>query len=112
MGGQPWPSSRFINGGMASSRERKGRGKGKGKREMGHRCGAPWGEGGLQGGTMGRACGLPVVVSSCSVRENMKQEGEEEKEERIKREEKKRKERKEKKKYGIFSKLEKFWGEK
>jgi hypothetical protein len=25
MGGQPWPSSRSINGGMASSRERKGR---------------------------------------------------------------------------------------
>jgi hypothetical protein len=25
MGGQPWPSSRSINGGMARSRERKGR---------------------------------------------------------------------------------------
>jgi hypothetical protein len=25
MGGQPWPSSRSINGGIASLRERKGR---------------------------------------------------------------------------------------
>jgi hypothetical protein len=48
MGGQPWPSSRSINGGIASLRERKGRegegawqgvclGEGEGW------SGAPWG---------------------------------------------------------------------
>jgi hypothetical protein len=46
MGGQPWPSSRSVNGGMEGSRERKGReggtagvwlGEGEGCR------GVPWG---------------------------------------------------------------------
>jgi hypothetical protein len=33
MGGQPWPSPRSINGGMACSRERKGR-DGEGSRGL------------------------------------------------------------------------------
>jgi hypothetical protein len=37
IGGQPWPSSRSINDGMASSRERKGR---EGEGEQG---GTAWG---------------------------------------------------------------------
>jgi hypothetical protein len=41
-GGQPWPSSRSINGGMASLQERKGR------EGEGHGWGTTWGEGGLQ----------------------------------------------------------------
>jgi hypothetical protein len=48
MEGQPWPSSRFINGGMASSRERKGR-EGEGV-QGGMARGVPWGGGGLQEG--------------------------------------------------------------
>jgi hypothetical protein len=43
---------------MAGHGELAGKGRrGKGKRESGHRCGAPWGEGGLQEGAargMGR----------------------------------------------------------
>jgi hypothetical protein len=46
MEGQPWLSSRSINGGMASSWERKER-EGEGE-QGGH------GKGGLLGGTMGR----------------------------------------------------------
>jgi hypothetical protein len=59
MGGQPWPRSRFINGGMASSRERKGR-EGEGTR-----LGVQLGEGeGCRGSAMGAR--PSVLLCRCS----------------------------------------------
>jgi hypothetical protein len=101
MGGQPWPSSRSINDGMASSRERKGR---EGERSRGEEDTA-WGrhgEGRATGGAMGRACGLLVAISLFSVRAECEEKaagGKEKKrrrKERRKRKGRKRKERKRK----------------
>jgi hypothetical protein len=59
MGGQPWPSSRSINGAMASSRERKGR---EGEGEQGARLwrllGGAMGRGRAAGGAVGGTMGL------------------------------------------------------
>jgi hypothetical protein len=59
MGGQPWPSSRSSNGGMASSRERKG------KEGEGARLGVQLGEGeGCKGRHEGSALRAAVPLLS------------------------------------------------
>jgi hypothetical protein len=102
MGGQPWPISRSINGGMASSQERKGReGRGKGHSwgcGLGRRRaagGAPWG--------LGPPCCCAVALySHAAVAAHVRRNRKEEEEKREKRKE----ERKEKIKREIFSNLE------
>jgi hypothetical protein len=64
-GRRPWPSSRSINGGMVSSRERKGR---EGERSRGARLGVAWGRGGTA-----RSSLTPAALRvRCSVREKKK----------------------------------------
>jgi hypothetical protein len=97
---RPWPELELPWEPMGSSPER-GR-RGKGKRKQGHGLWAAWGAtravGGRHGEGLRAACGC-LVLCSCAVCENRKQEGEEEKEEREKK--KKRKEKKRGKKEKI-----------
>jgi hypothetical protein len=81
---------------MGSSPERGKRGKGK--TERGHRCGAPWGGGGLQEGHHGE--GLRAAAATCVLSVVRERTGREEGEkEEI---EKKKKGRKQKKKIRNF----------
>jgi hypothetical protein len=89
MGGQPWPSSRSINGGMANSRERKGR-EGEGAR-----MGVQLGE---REGYRRCAMGARPCCSFGSVRAVVGEEGDRKEEEEKRREEREKKGRREGKK--------------
>jgi hypothetical protein len=68
MGGQPWPSSRSINGGMASSRERKGM-EGEGARlgvRLGEGKGCRWSAMGAQPSVLLCRCSLFACCCCCS----------------------------------------------
>jgi hypothetical protein len=103
MGGQPWSSSRSINDGMASSRERKGR---EGERRA--RLGAAWGGGGLQGAPWGglAGCSWLFLYALFVLNVRRKQQAGRRRREGGKREEKekegKEKKRKKKKKWNNF----------
>jgi hypothetical protein len=103
MGGQPWPSSKSINDGMASSQERKGR-EGEGAR-----LGVRLGEGeSCRGSTMGAQpsvllCHCSLFACCCCCSREKKQEGGRREE---KREKKGRREGKNKK--GKIAKLGNF----
>jgi hypothetical protein len=93
MGGQPWPSSRSINGDMASSRERKGR-EGEGAR-----LGCVLGRGRAVGGSWGLSPPCCCVAALCSVAARVRRNKKEEEEKRREEKREKRKEEgKEKKK--------------
>jgi hypothetical protein len=102
-----------VGASMGAHGELAGEGKeGEGEEEAGVRLGA-LGRQGCQGEGR-RACSLAATAALCSlaacVRRNIHVRKKRRKERR-KRKGRKTKERK-KKKYGIFSKLENFWGEK